>query len=327
MRVFKTRALRRALCSLLPVVVLLGLAGCGKAEQSDYVSDKIAAAAEGIKDTSLPSRITYEGVTYKLNRDLDTVLFLGIDSEAIAEAREVVGSGGRADTIMLFVLNDDNRTARVLELSRDTMTDVDVYNNDRKLLYSGTMQIDMQYAFGESSARSCALMKGKVSALMEGLRIDSVCSLTINGLVDVVNAMGGITVTLDEDYPEIDPTYTAGAVITMDGATVEDFVRYRNTDVFASNDARMQRQDAFVTELFTGITEYNTEQFAELYEAAGNQLCTDLTADRLLDYAGYTLLETIKIPGETVAGDLHDEYYIDADALHALIVQIFYLPA
>ena len=339
-------ALRRALCGVLPAALLLtGLAGCGQsaepaaqdtaataavtqAEATPAVNDAIAAAAEGIEeDPSLPQQITYNGADYVLNKDLSTLLFLGIDSEAIAEDRQVVGSGGRADTIMIFVLNKTDKTLRVLELSRDTMTSVDVYNANRKFLYSGTMQIDMQYAFGESTARSCALMKNKVSEVLEDLRINSICSLTVEGLVSVVDAMGGLTLTLDYDYTDIDPAYTAGATITMNGEEAEHFIRYRDITTSGSNDTRMQRHTDLMLELFSTIASYGKVKLTSLYEAAGDQLYTDLTADELAALSEYTLTEVIKIPGETQHGDLHDEYYLDTDAVHELIVQTFYLPA
>ena len=37
--------------------------------------------------------------------------------------------------------------------------------------------------------------------------------------------------------------------------------------------------------------------------------------------------EGLKIPGEVKTGDLHDEFYVDQEALQELLLTLFYDPA
>jgi hypothetical protein len=44
--------------------------------------------------------------------------------------------------------------------------------------------------------------------------------------------------------------------------------------------------------------------------------------------ASYDLLdETLKVPGESKAGDGHAEYYVDEDALQDMLIELYYEPA
>ena len=278
------------------------------------------------EDEDWNSVIEYQGETWKINNRLTTVLFMGIDSKASVESHNTVGNGGRADTILLFVLNKDTETMQLIQISRDTMTEVDVYDDDRDLIYSGVMQLTMQYAFGDSATRSCMLMKKTVSELLYGIDIDDYCALTIDGMGSIVDAMGGITVTLEDDWTDISPSYTKGATVTMDSAAVERFVRYRDIEVTGSNDTRMERQAWFLQELFHQMASKGGNELLSLYDAAGRDLTTDMDAETIRNMAKYTLDEnTVKLPGHTVEGDLHDEYYLDEEALQDLLVNTFYV--
>ena len=77
------------------------------------------------------------------------------------------------------------------------------------------------------------LMKNKVSELLFGAKINNYCSINVNGMVAVVEEMGGISITFEDDYSYINPAYTIGATVTMDGAAVNTFVRYRDAKLIA----------------------------------------------------------------------------------------------
>ena len=55
-------------------------------------------------------------------------------------------------------------------------------------------------------------------------------------------------------------------------------------------------------------------------------LITDITADDIETLSTYELDKTIIVPGEEVAGEKHDEFYVDDDALYKIIVELFYKP-
>ena len=123
----------------------------------------------------------------------------------------------------LLVINKVEKTAQILQISRDSMIDIDIYDVTGNKLMTEDGQIALQYAYGDGEERSCQLTAGKVSELLYGVDVDSYLSLTLDGLVAATDAVGGITVTVPEDYTEIDPSFEKGATITLNGELAEKY--------------------------------------------------------------------------------------------------------
>lgn len=321
--------------ALLTAVLVCGmLAACGsKTPQAEPETETTETVTDTVENTQPPTEapdvwgrtVRRNGHTWRYNSRQTTVLFMGVDTKAEIEETALVGNGGRSDTMALLVLDPESQTTRVVAISRDTMTRVGVYNRRGEKLYDGTMQITMQYAFGDSPAKSCQLSKKAVSAMLLDLPIDSYCSLTLDGVTAAVNLMGGITLTLEDDWTDIDPSYLAGETITMDAPMVERFLRYRDTGMTGSNDVRMERQGWFVHQLFKQISAKGSIGVKLLLEYVDPYLETDMDGDTIKHLADYQLAEVIyKIPGQTLEGKKHDEYYIDEEAMKDLLLELFY---
>ncbi len=281
------------------------------------------------KDTDWDT-LTSNGITYRRRDDLRTVLLCGVDNADYTTSDYVQSQfnhGGRADTAVLLVVDDTNHTVQALEISRDTMTDVDVYDINDKFLYTDQMQIALQYSFGSSPRRSQWLMSNTVSRLLYNLPVNGNLSLTMDGIEVVVDALGGFTVTMPEDYTMIDPAYTKGAQVTLTGAETARFVRYRDTSQAGSNNQRMERQTWFAKAVYQELSSLSQSRMANLMETAQPYFYTDLDADILYDLATYELIgQVLKLPGEDREGEEHDEYYVDEAALQHLILDLFYEP-
>lgn len=281
------------------------------------------------KDTTWEDTIVYQGKTYRRRNDLKTMLFLGVDDTQQIQREGVVGNRGRTDTLMLFILDRTNKTIRLLDISRDSMTNVDVFDDKGNYVLTGNMQINMQYAFGSDDRSSCQLTEKRVSDLLYGIPINYDLALKLGGISTLTDLLGGITVTLPEDYTEINAAYHKGAVVTMNGKHAEGFVRYRDTDQLGSNSTRMQRQSWFVSELIRQVQQ-DDEMFDRLLrfvEKGDKDLYTNIDTKMLDRLSSYTLEEEIHtVPGETKAGVSTDEFYVDEEALRGLIVELFYEP-
>lgn len=276
---------------------------------------------------SMGRTIEQDGVTWRYNTRLRTVLFMGVDTRAGAENKIGIGNNGRSDTLLLFVIDPDHESVQLITISRDTMTKVDVYDRDRNYLFSGKMQLTMQYSFGDSAARSCQLVKSKISDLLYDLPINYHCSLTLDGILAASDLLGGIKLTLEDDWTDIDPTYTAGSTITLKGEQLERFLRYRDTDVSGSNDVRMSRHGWFIRQLFSQMGTVGSAGVEMLLDKLDPYLETDLDADTIKQLTSYHLSdEILKVPGETIRGKAHDEYYVDEEACKQMILDVFYIP-
>lgn len=272
--------------------------------------------------------ITYKGERYKYNTDLKTILFMGVDKIEEVQEQEYAGRGGQSDVLMLFVLDTKKQQTRILQISRDSMVQVDVYNMDGEYLTSDTMQIATQYAYGDGAKKSCLLTKETVSELLYGIPIQSYISLNIEGIGAISEAMGGIRITVPEDYKWIDPTFEKGSEVVLKGALAEAYVRRRDLNVTGSNNNRMERQNQVVEAAAVQLPQRAKEDpnlYMKMFSSAEQYMVTDLSTGELEKLSTYESgLEIEKVPGEVKAGDLHDEFYVNDEELYDLLIKLFY---
>lgn len=266
-----------------------------------------------------------DGVTYYPNRNITTIIFMGIDQTSDFEGDEILGNGGRADTMMLFIMDNERRTINILEINRDTWTSVDVYDDSRNLLYSGDMQLCLQYSFSDSLTRGCIITKNKVSEILYGIDIDNYCSLTLDGMANIIDAMGGLQITFDDDLSFIDPSFGPNTTLTINSEQAERLFRYRDRTQVGSNQGRMSRASFVMRQVFDSLMGSSSETIQSYIDAAGNGLTTDMDADTMYSIRTYQLEDIYTLPGEYVSGEVHDEFYIDDDALQDLVIELFYV--
>lgn len=150
---------------------------------------------------------------------------------------------------------------------------------------------------------------------MNDIPIHGYLALNIDGISAINDVLGGVEITITEDYTFIDEAFVKGTTLTLNGSQAEKYVRYRDIEEFGSNNGRMERQNQFLRALVSLLKEKISENSAlvdTLFSAGQPYMTTDLTADQMEEYASYTLDDTyIKVPGETREGTNHDEYVVD----------------
>ena len=191
-------------------------------------------------------------------------------------------------------------------------------------MFSGDMQIAMQYSVGDSHERSCYLMKRAVSRALLELPIDSCCAVTMDGIKATVEHLGGIQLTIPEDWTDIDPDYTAGAVVTLDAAKTERLLRHRDLEAVGSNETRMERTGWFLTQMAASLSSSELQELAVVLEPF---VQSDLSAETMDALTSYTLRqELLHIPGTITPDDdgIFEEFHIDQAQLKQLLLSVFY---
>lgn len=272
-------------------------------------------------------KIIYKGHYYHKNKDISPILFLGVDHADGLDDAIYLGRGGRSDTIYVFLLNKKEKTTTLLSISRDTMTEVDVYNPEGRYYYSGVMQVTMQYAYGNNDKTSTLLSEKTISELLYNLDFDAYLSVNLEAIGDVINMLGGLTITMPEDYSYIDPRYTKGAELTLDSWEVEWLLRYRDKSQLESNDDRMKRQ---TTLIMTAMEELKQKDILSMIPAilrmTKKNITTNAGLGTIKKLASYEISEDrYSVPGENRAGDIHAEFYVDEPALMDLLVELLYV--
>ncbi len=310
-------------CAVLVVGIII-LAGITIKIKQGQLSQSTVAEPDDEEDSS----ITYKGKKYKYNSDITTVLFLGVDSSEKATVNSTAGNSGQSDTILLLVMNKKKQTAKILEISRDTMTDISIYDESGTFLAKEKAQIALQYAYGNSTRKSSQLTKNTVSDLLYGVPVRSCITLYVEGISKIVDTLGGVGIVVPEDYTSIDPVFTAGAQLTLNGVQAENYVRYRDTAVTGSNADRMNRQNQFILALIHQLKQSDIKELYSLIEnSAGEYLYTDMSAGQMKTLAEYEIDDQIEsLPGNMTAGEEHDEFYLNDAQVYEKILKMFYKP-
>ena len=322
---------KKAMFGMVAIVLLLLLIGIGylwdivrKQEENKNTEPNTEVLSQADKNS-----IYHDGKEYVYNKNVKNILFLGIDKGEEITLNETLGKGGQADTIMLFSIDRENQTTRILQISRNAMTDIDLYDKNGNYYTSIKAQLATQYAYGNGADTSCWATKRTVSELLNNLPIAGYFALDISGVSVINDMIGGVTITIPEDYTEIDPAFVKGATITLNGKQAEKYVRYRDPNMIGGNDLRMQRQAQYIPALLDSlskISEKTDEELNLMMDAISKYMVTDLSADDLKVMLKSEInMENIEtVPGESKKGEIYEEFYVDEENLQKILIKMFY---
>ena len=277
--------------------------------------------------------IEYEGVAYRPKSRLTTILFMGIDRwNSKTDANTAYRSGGQADFQMLVALDENARTVTAIHISRDLMAEITVLNLLGETIGTRMSQICMAYSYGDGDQKSCELAVKCLSERLNGIRIDYYLAMQLDGIGALNDALGGVQVTLGEDFSIYDPEMTAGRMLTLTGKQAEYYLRYRYDIGDGSNASRMLRQCEYMEAAKQALAErWEESDILAIYNAIEPYIVTDMNRGRLVNLANraqrFSILPIVELKGENVIGDsgLY-EFYPDEDDLMRVILDTFYDP-
>ena len=294
-----------------------------------------AAVSENNAGTVLgDGMLRYNGKIYSYKKNCLTFLCMGIDKKGEMEASEDLLKGGQADAVFLAVLDPDEKKISVIGINRDTMTDISVYDENGLYIGTQTAQIALQHGYGDGMEISCERMMEAVSHLFYGIPIHGYCSLNMEVITLINDAVGGVTVTVPEDL-EVRGTlkWEKGQQVHLTGEDAYTFVQYRDTRLAQSAEGRLARQkqylQAFITQARAAMREDMTLPLT-LYEMVSPYMVTDISAEEAVYLATQALSyrfdagDIHTLEGEVVMGEKFEEFYQDDTALYELILQVFY---
>lgn len=311
------------------VVFLIALIFCGfqliTATGRHRLQNKAAAWQDGF--------IKYQGKVYQYNEDLMTFLVMGIDkgTEAI-EGYEDEGYG-QADALFLAVLNPEDKSIRIIGINRNSMTDIDIYDENGSYVGTTTAQIAVQHGFGDGRETSCEYQLKAVQNLFYNIPIHEYAAINVSAIPAINDAVGGVDVTVLQDLTLKDPRLVKDSSVHLMGASAYWYVKYRDTSVFGSADMRLARQKQYLTNFVDQAKQAVKNDISivlNLYQAVMSQVVTDISIDEIAYLASilpdyhFDSDSIYTMEGETVMGEQFEEFYPDEKALYELILDVFY---
>ena len=299
---------------LLCVCAILGIAVVR--EQKKQESMKITA--NNAHDVGNSYReVEYNGKKYRYNYLVTSVLFAGLDS------------------IYLVVMDKQNKKMSVLSLSRDTMTDVRRYSMNGNDQGMAVTHLGYAYSYGDGGSVSCGNLCEAVSKMLGDVPILNYVVASQKAVPYFNDLVGGVSLTVPNvDLQELYPYLSEGMRVTLNEDNVMTFLRYRDTEKLFSNEGRMERQKTYIESYIQKVKGISTGELEDIWtsleEDMDSYVQTNITRNKYLDMvnllqiAEMTEDSFLTLDGENRAGEVHDEFYPDPEALQEMILTLFY---
>ncbi|MFE9439755.1 LCP family protein [Streptomyces sp. NPDC006602] len=225
------------------------------------------------------------------------ILVLGSDSRSGEENQALGGgdsSGARSDTAMVVHLDAGRTKATVVSIPRDTL----VTRPSCPLSSGGSTAVAYNSMFNSAYSVGGPVCAVKTVESITDVRMDHYIEIDFAGFAKLVDALGGVTVTTDEDIDDDDSHLKLKAgTHRLDGEQALAFARTRHGIGDGSDLGRIGLQQKLVKALLEQISSTNLlTDPAKLYRVA-DAVTGSLTTDTGLD----SLTELMRL-GESLQG-------------------------
>ena len=264
------------------VLVVSGLLVCfiynGSKELLDNTN--IISAPSNVVVQNGGQYVVYNGQTYEFNKNMTSILCMGIDKSSFDGASDIKGENGQADVLILVAMDTSTGETKLINISRDTMTDVAVYSASGYYVETVKEQICLSYAYGDGKESSCANTVTAVERLFYNIPINSYFALDLDGISALNDAVGGVDVV----SPETIGDFKEGESYHLEGQNAEAFVRSRDMESVDANSKRMQRQQVYLDSFMNTVlaqTKNDITTPVSLFNASAPYSCANLNPSKI----------------------------------------------
>lgn len=232
-------------------------------------------------------------------KGIRNILLLGIDSRTDSYK-------GLSDTTIILSINDNTKTIKLISLLRDTWVTIPGRDKDGDGK-DDFGKLNSAYAYGRHT------LQNKMIAQNFRLDIDDYIGVNFQGLPVLIDAMGGIDISLTAkemtQVPAVgcytvfgDPSFVSikgnPGMHHLNGYQAMQYARIRKID---SDFKRTERQRKVITLLMEKAKNMNYTQLVSMVYKAVSYVDTNFSTDELLSFAGSAL----KYSSYTIENDYH----------------------
>lgn len=275
--------------------------------------------------------IEYKGKKYQYKSNIKTYLLMGIDSMEPVSVKEGTSNGGQADALFLLIVDDENKDWSIMAINRNTMTNVDIYDENGILRKQRNAQICVQHGFGDGMEESCVRTIKKVSETLFNMPLDGYFSINMGALPEMNDALGGITLeSMDTiDIPDV-VHVDKGETITLQGMQAWSYLVWRDTSQVDSATQRLERQKQYIQAVYNKINSSDVNKLkllSETIDIVDSYTVMDIPvlelAYQIISY-DKNIDEIYSLPGTETVGDRFVEYYMDEEAARDMLISLYY---
>jgi LCP family protein required for cell wall assembly len=201
---------------------------------------------------------------------------------------------GLADTMLLLRFDPENNKLTALSIPRDTRVNLEGY---------GERKINATNDYGGP-----ALSAQAVSNLLPGVTVDRYVRVNVQGIEQLINALGGIDVYVPKDmkYNDFSQHFYVNlkkGQQRLDGEKALQFMRFRHDSL--GDIGRIQRQQILMRALSDQVLQPSTLiQLPKVFSIIQSHIDTNLTGRELMALSGFATkiqksnIQMLMLPGE-----------------------------
>lgn len=184
-------------------------------------------------------------------------LLLGTDTEEAEQS-------GRSDTMIVVTVNPDEESMKMLSIPRDTLVNIPGHMEQDKINHA--------FAYGGSD-----LAMETVESFLD-IPIDYVIRVNMSGFVELVDAVGGVTVENERAFRQDGYHFEEGPV-SLDGDKALAFTRMRQGDPEGDLGRNRRQQQVVMGIIDEGASFSSITRVESILEGLGNNIRTNLDFD------------------------------------------------
>lgn len=289
--------------------------------------------------------LSYNGQVYVPKDNIETFLVMGLDKVKGESSYDSYDNDEQADFLMLFVFDNDAKKCSAIHINRDTMADMNVLGVAGNRVDTVTKQIALAHTYGKGGDISCRNTANAVEGLLSNLKaldrteplkdvkVNHYISLAMDSVAIMNDLVGGVEVTVLEDFTGFDSSLVKGETVVLNGEQALHYVRTRYGLEDSSNSTRMERQQQYINSWYDKYSQCVAEDDEFIIEASlaiSDYIVSDRSATQLRvlarKFSEYEYNGIINIEGTLELGEQFMEFYPDDDSLLKIVVEEFYKP-
>lgn len=282
--------------------------------------------------------IAADGTAYNYRTDVINMLFIGVDylSDEDHWKDYMTFNGGNSDVLILASLDTTNKTLSILEIPRDTMADLVVLDEEGNFSHTEYTNISAAHSFSPDQKVACELTVSAVSRLLCDMPIHRYVALDYYAIGTVNQLLGGVKLTFDQDYTDIDPAFTQGATVTLTDKQLLNFIEDRDKSVLDSAINRGSRHIFLMKSLYSTAKESFQADITfpvKMYNGVKEYITTNLDVEeitylaRQIFEADFHTSNIDRVQGKLTQGEVYAEYYADTDWVENWVAETLSSPA
>lgn len=273
--------------------------------------------------------IEVNGVKYRQKPDVESYVLMGLD-HMDKQDKKYGSPNGDNDLNLVMVIDHKNKTWQLLQINRDSMMDViilDMLGHNIGTMYE---QLALAHSYGDGGKESCQNAVDTISNFLWNQRMDGYLATDMQSVNVLTDAVGGVTVHVEDDFSQFDPSLVQGQDVTLTSKNALHYVRGRMKVGDEKNTSRQKRQQQFMDGFMKKINDMNAFKIGGLYFKVRKYITTDMSIPTVFDlamvYKNYKRkpLTTIEGTSKVNQNTGWNEYHLTQSSLQKTILSLYY---